>query len=494
MSPASLSWLLAHEVRLGLRLLSGRRRQVIAFALLFLLLFAGSVPFVQMVRAHPLTASPTFNLMAALAGLFTVTLFVSQSLSMIVMAFFDRGDLDLLLAAPVPPRRVLFVRCLTIAIAPALLYAALISPLLLPMILFADPRLVSIYGVLVGLMLIGAAIGLVLAMGLFAVFGPRRTKTLGQIAAAFMGAAVFLLFQIPNVAASGLSLKARIGDAAGWFAAAPPSWIGRAVLGEPLPLLAIVVAGAVAFCAAAWACGPAFARTAAAAVGAGPRVRRAGRVRFAGGPQRALIRKEMTLIARDPALISQVLLRCLYFVPLALVLMRDAAKNGADVLVIGSVGSVVLFASQIAGSLAWIAISAEEAPDLVACAPVARAAVRRAKLAAALLPVGLLAAIPIGVLLALRPWAGAMTALFGTLACLAAAYVNLWYEKPQKRSAFARRGQGSLIANLGEVFVGFAFVPVTVLAALGTPWALPFALLPVALLGGLYLGRHRDGG
>jgi len=40
--------------------------------------------------------------------------------------------------------------------------------------------------------------------------------------------------------------------------------------------------------------------------------------------------------------------------------------------------------------------------------------------------------------------------------------------------------------------LGFAFLPVTVLAAAGSFWALPFALLPVGILGALYLGRRHE--
>lgn len=496
----SLGWLLAHELRLTFRQFSGlkRKRTWVGLALLAGLLLMGSYPFVMMLRQAPLAASGSFNAIAAAAALFTFSLLVSQTLSMTVLVFFDRGDLDLLLSSPIAPRKVLMVRCLAIAAAPMLLYVALVSPYLIPAVLFADARLLAVYGVLVALMLLGAAAGMAAAIGLFLTLGPRRTKVVGQVLAAAVGAIVFLAIQAPNFAPqSGPALKAAF---VGWVRSgafstpSPLSWFGRAALAEPLPLIGLLAFSGLFFYAAAALAGPFCARVAASAAGtATPRPARAvRRARFSARPQTALIRKEWLLIARDPALISQVLLRVLYFVPLALVLMRANFTPGADMLVIGGCGSIVLFSSQIAGSLAWIAISAEDAADLIACAPIPAPAVRRAKLTAALSPVAVLAFVPLVLLLVFHPWAGLMAALFAFLACYAVVYVNLWYETPQKRSQFRRRGQGSIIANLGEAVLGFAFVPVTVLAALGTFWAAPFALLPIAVLGGLYLGRKQD--
>jgi ABC-2 type transport system permease protein len=502
-APGSLPFLLAHEMRITLRQFSGKKRwgAWVGGGLIVLFMLAGGVPMAWALRqSPPLATTADFNLFAALVALFTFTLLMSQTLSMTVMAFFERGDFDLLFSSPVVPARVLFVRCLSIALAPALLYAAMVSPFLLPAIVLADFRLVAAYGVLAALTLLGAAAGMAAALGLFFLLGPRRTKTVGQILAAGLGAIVFMAFQIPNVAPGTGANVAAVFKAAtqgGRFEAASPlSLFARAVLAEPVALIALLAVALAVFSAVARALGPAFAHAVAASAGADsprPPKRQDGRaVRFCAGPKAALIRKEMTLIARDPALISQVLLRVLYFVPLALVLMRESVLQGQDMLVIGATGSIVMFASQIAGSLAWIAISAEDAPDLIHSAPVSGPVVRAAKLTAALVPVAVLAAAPVALLLVFHPWAGVVTALFTYLASLSVCYVNLWYEKPQKRSAFRRRGQGSMVANLGEALLGFAFLPVTVLVAAGTLWAAPFALLPVAILGGLYLGRRHE--
>ena len=69
---------------------------------------------------------------------------------------------------------------------------------------------------------------------------------------------------------------------------------------------------------------------------------------------------------------SQTLMQLLYLLPPALLLWRSfAAGIDAPALL---VPVLVMAAGQLAGGLAWLAISGEDAPDLIASAPVQRAA------------------------------------------------------------------------------------------------------------------------
>ena len=47
---------------------------------------------------------------------------------------------------------------------------------------------------------------------------------------------------------------------------------------------------------------------------------------------------------------------------------------------------ITFLAGQVAATLTWLTLSAEEAPELIACAPASAGAVRNAKLAAGLAP------------------------------------------------------------------------------------------------------------
>ena len=79
-------------------------------------------------------------------------------------------------------------------------------------------------------------------------------------------------------------------------------------------------------------------------------------------------------------MMSQTLMQLLYLVPPALLLWKSfSSDSGALVLL---VPVLVMAAGQLAGGLAWLAISGEDAPDLVATAPVSPRAVIRAKVEA----------------------------------------------------------------------------------------------------------------
>jgi ABC-2 type transport system permease protein len=193
------------------------------------------------------------------------------------------------------------------------------------------------------------------------------------------------------------------------------------------------------------------------------------------------MRKEWRLLLRDPTLLSQVLLRLLYLLPTAFFLFRNISLHDTTAVARGA-GALTFFAGQLAGSLAWIAISAEDAPELIACSPIAPGAARRAKLAAALTPVALLVASVVIALAWLSPWASLVAAVSTALSAISAGLLNLWFEKPTPRSAFRRRG-GSVVVSLGELALGVCWGLAAALAILAPLWALLPAVVGLGLLG-----------
>jgi ABC-2 type transport system permease protein len=137
---------------------------------------------------------------------------------------------------------------------------------------------------------------------------------------------------------------------------------------------------------------------------------------------------------------------------------------------------LTFLAAQLAGSLAWIAISAEDAPELIACSPIAPSEARRAKLVAALTPVAVLVAPVLVALAWLSPWAGVVATLSTAVSAISAGLLNLWFEKPTPRSAFRRRG-GSVVVSLAELAMGACWATAAGLAILFPVWA----LLPIVL-------------
>jgi ABC-2 type transport system permease protein len=273
----------------------------------------------------------------------------------------------------------------------------------------------------------------------------------------------------------------------------PPGfdWPLRAMIGQPGPLLAVMGVGLGLFALANQLLGARFAADAASAAGAGvggtQKARSGGRARFSASAFRATLTKELRLIARDPAMISQVLLRVLYILPLGFVLLRQAGGHQNFALP-GSAAALSFIAGQIVGSLAWITISAEDAPDLLSCAPSPIRSLRQAKLAAAILPVAIPLLLVLVPLTVMAPLAG-LAAILGSAASMGmTAALNLWWQRPGKRKEFRQARQASWFVTLAEFFLGLLIAVATALVAAGQAgWALIPAVL--ALVGVLLLSR-----
>ena len=493
----SALWLLSHEMRISLRTVTGgkggRRALVILVLGALALAFLGGAPLARFLLTYSpvLTTALVITLDTAVAVIFTMIL--SQTLSLATLALFERGDLELLLSSPLPPRRILAARAVAIATTPFLWFSALASLAVLPLAVMGQPRWLAVYPVLASIALLASAAGIGVALLLFSLLGARRTREAGQVIATLIGAAFFLIIQarafLPN---DGRALFGGLNRWAQGGAFHPDgllAWPARAVLGEPMPLLSFAAGALLIFMAMAAGLGRRFSTSVAAAAGRpatdsvsqGAVTARA----FRGGLFATILRKELRLMTRDPTLLSQVLLRTIFVVPLTFGMLKSAAGDPAQVehLRLASLaGSVTFLAGQIAGSLAWICVSAEDAPDLIACAPTTPGLARRAKLAAAFLPVILLLAAPVMVLTWLSPAVGLCAALGVGASAASSILLNLWLEKPLPRRAFRNRREGSAITAISEILAGLCWAMAAWLAAVGAGWALlPAGIVCTAL-------------
>ena len=202
-------------------------------------------------------------------------------------------------------------------------------------------------------------------------------------------------------------------------------------------------------------------------------------------PAWALRHKEWTLLLRDPWLASQTLMQLLYLLPPALMLWRSFAAGTAGVVLVVPV--LVMAAGQLAGGLAWLAISGEDAPDLVATAPVPAQQILRAKVEAVMGAVALVFAPLLVALAFAAPLSAVIAALGIAVAGGAATTIQLWFRAQAKRSHFRRRQTSSRIANFAEAFSSIAWAGAAALAAAGNWFAVPAALIALAILGGVRL-------
>jgi ABC-2 type transport system permease protein len=241
-------------------------------------------------------------------------------------------------------------------------------------------------------------------------------------------------------------------------------WPARAALGDGEALLLLLAGGLVLLGTVMAIFSPRFADTAVnvSAITA-PAHRGAGVAPFrAGSRQQALRRKEFLLLRRDPWLVSQTLMQLLYLLPPALMLWRSFSDSSTAIVLITPV--IVMAAGQLAGGLAWLTISGEDAADLVATAPLPPSRVTRAKIEVVLIAIGVMFAPLVAALVFASPRQAAVTALGVVTAAASATAIQLWFRVQARRSQFRRRQTSSRLATFAEAFSSIGWAATAALA------------------------------
>lgn len=500
--PGTLAWFARHEFRLAWRdwlsmVTAGGRTKVRTVAIAFLVLAAvmhliayGMVSRYAGVAVHP---DKTALVVVTASVLLSLSLMLSQAMESVTRAFYTRADLDLLLSSPVQAPRIFAVRIATIALSVTAMAALLASPFINVLAAEGGARWLGAYGAVAAMGATATALAVGLTTALFRAIGPRRTRLVAQIVAAVIGAAFVIGLQLAAIASNGTLSRYAVLASEPILAIAPDArsfiwWPARAMLGDGLALAAVVAASLLMLAAAIVMAAPRFADCAAATAGAtsGRRQRPVAGFRNAA-PMETLRRKEWTLLRRDPWLVSQTLMQMLYLLPPAFLLWRSFESGSASVVLL--VPILVMAAGQLAGGLAWLAISGEDAPDLIATAPLAARQVLRAKIEAVMGCIALVFA-PFLLPLALVDASAAFVAALGIAAAAASATaVQLSFRAQAKRSQFRRRQTSSRVATFAEAFSSIAWAGAAALAAAGTWIAVIPAIIAVAILAGTRLVR-----
>ncbi len=496
--PGSLPWLLRRELRIAWReaaFFAARGRSLRRPLLIAAVLQLAALPVGWAVASAATPPLPVALLIVSAVLAITWAGMLAQSLVTATRTLFLRGDLDLLLSAPIPARSVLTVRALSVAATAITSWSLLAMLTINALVLFGQFRWLLLYPVYVALALAAAAAALGLAMGLFALLGARRMRIAAQVIAATLGIAIVLLFQLP-----GFILGSAADVAAALFPLVVASvergdvlwWPARAVLGEPVQLAALLAASLAMLAAVVVILGPRFAMQARAALGAErTRTARTGReTRFRSGAGATLRRKEWRLLRRDPWLLSQVGLPAVYMLPLAV--LSWISPHGVGLSVPAAIFVLVMTAGGVASGLAWVTMAGEDAPELLACAPVQPRTAAVAKLHAAVLPVAAMLAIPVAILSWHAPQAGA-AALAGCGGAMAtAALLQLWHPQAGDRRRFSYRHRASVLRGLVELAANLAWAlaaATTVAAPDLSPYLWAGAALIVPLLHALRARR-----
>jgi ABC-2 type transport system permease protein len=502
--PGSSWWLLQHELRMSW-FNNGARAKKRSWVVPLLAIAWLSLHVLAFTLLHKMPAPPAQVLaliaMASTAVLVALGTFMfSSGLKYSVDSLFERGDVDLLLSSPLPSRSIFTVRLGAITLSVAAVYLALAGPVVNTGLFIGHAGWLAVYVVIFVWASICSSLAMLLTLLLVRLLGARKTRVVAQVISAIAGALLFLVAQAQNIFAI-YSPEALQELAAGSVklgsVLAPDSLLwsaGRAVMGEGVPLLVLAAMAIALFGFTVQFTHGFFVRGLQQAVstvrannkGTGARPGQFGRPLF-----EVVVRKEWRLIARDPHLLSQVLLQLLYLLPLGFMVLRSEQQAAPSLA-----AALTMLSAALASSLTWIIVAAEDAPDLLQASPAATRVIRLAKLAAAIIPILLLMALPLLWALAQHPVTGLLMCFTVVAATLCAALIGLWQGRPAARGNFKIRGKANLVGmvlelvgSLGWASTGFVLISAAgpAQSAYDAPWAgisLAIALLSLLLAWG----------
>jgi ABC-2 type transport system permease protein len=492
-APATMPWFAAHEARLmwrdGVAMMTGgypARRialiavLVIAALLLHLLANAIVAPWVE----HGIVPDKATLVLITGTGFLFWTVMLSQALESVTRAYYSRSDLDLVLSSPASSRVLFAVRAGITALTTLVLACLLASPLIDVLVIHDGAHWLMAYLVLAALSALATAIAVLITVGLFRVAGPKRTRLIAQIIAAVVGAGFVIGIQAVAILHFGnMSRFALFSDAS--FVAAMPdlsslAWApARAALGDWPALIGTAAVGFAALAGTIVFASSGFGREAIAAAGVAHQrtAQRHAAVDFRPRTQKQQLRvKEWKLLARDPWLLSQTLMQVLYLFPPALLLWINYGQSAGTYVVVIPV--LIMAAGQLSGGLSWLAISGEDAHDLVVTAPVSAGAVLQAKIEAVATVIAVVFA-PIVVLMLFASYElAATTAVFAAISSGSATAIQLWFRVPMRRAMFRRRQVASRVSTISEALSSIFWAGTAVLVAGDQYW---IALLPGVL-------------
>ena len=497
MRPGSAIWFARHESRLAWRdwfsmMTAGRRerRRAVAIGILVFVIVMHAVAYSVVDRFATAALDRPMLLAITATLLLSWLLMVSQAMESTTRAFYARSDLDLILASPVAAADIFAVRISTVALSVATMSLPLAAPFIDMLVIRGGWRWLGAYGVVLAMGAAATALAVAMTVALFRAIGPKRTRLVAQIVAAVIGAAFVIGLQVAAILSYGTISRTDVVQSDAVLTHAPDVgsvlwWPARAVVGDGAALGGVLALSFLLLALAIAVIAPRFGDYAitAASAGSAPASRPRRAVTFrAISPRRALRRKEWILLRRDPWLVSQTLMQMLYLVPPAVMLWRSFEAGGGAFNLLVPV--LVMAAGQLSGGLAWLTISGEDAPDLVATAPVPARFILRAKVEAVLGIIAVIFAPLVAVLAFTSLWHASVTAAGIILAAASATAIQLWFRTQAKRSQFRRRQVSSRMATFAEAFSSIGWAATAAVAAISMPLALAPGLMALTVIAG----------
>jgi ABC-2 type transport system permease protein len=505
---ATLAWFARHEFRLFWRdwismMTAGKRRResvlavvaVVVVALFHLLAYFLIAPFAEAGIWPDKTTLVTVTGSAILSW----TLMLSQAMESVTRAFYARADLDLILSSPASARRLFAVRMTAIALATTLLMTILASPFINALALFDGPRWLAAYGVLLAMGALATALALTVTITLFHSLGPKRTRWVSQILSAVVAAAFVLGVQAAAILSTG-SLSGRSllrSESVVDFLPETTSfiwWPAHAAMGNVTALVSVlgISLGLLTLVIAIFSASFEDHVSAASGVAYHRTKKRHQLTGFRpGSTKHALRRKEWKLMRRDPWLLSQTLMQILYLLLPALLLWHYVGESVSVSALLGLVPILVMASGQLAGGLTWITVAGDDAPDLVASAPISARAIISAKIEAVLSAVAFIVSPFLVALTLVAPRLAAVAVLGIAVSAFSGTMIQIWFRAQARLSTLRRRQIPSRIVTVAEALSSILWATTAVLAAVGAWSATVTAFAALLVLAGTWMIRPR---
>jgi ABC-2 type transport system permease protein len=495
-APGSLTWFAQHESRLAWRetlsMLTagrpGRARKAAVGVLVFVAFMHGVASFAVGHLAGAALERDLPTLIAVTAAVvLTASAILSQAMESVTRTFYTRSDLELILSSPARAPALFAVRIGAIALSVGTMSLLFMAPFVNVLAWQGGAQWLGAYGVVLAVSLVATAAAVALTASLFQIIGPKRTRLVAQIVAAAIGGMFVIGLQMAAMFSTGTMSRFAFLQSDYVLAHAPAVdslvWLpARAALGDASAMFAGAAVSLAVFVATTALYAPRFASFAIQATGMsnGIAVRGAGRAFRVDATSSALRRKERLLLVRDPWLISQSLMQLLYLLPPAALLWHNYASGAGLAVVVVPV--LVMAAGQLAGGLAWLTISGEDAPDLVLTAPIEPSRVLRAKIEAVMQCIAVVFA-PFAVgLLVFSPGVAVIAVCAIAASAASSTAIQLWFRGQAKRTQFRRRHTSSRIATIAEALSSIAWAATGAIAAAGSWTALVVALIALGIL------------
>ncbi|MCP5083904.1 MAG: permease [Alphaproteobacteria bacterium] len=495
--PTSHTWFARHELGLFWRdwlsmMTAGKRGKELLLASVLAAMALGAhwiaSAIIGVWAADGVAMTKANLVMLSGGGILFFTLMLSQAMESVTRAYYARSDLDLILSSPASSRRLFAIRTGAIGVSTLMLSGLIAGPFINMLAVREGWHWLAAYGVMACLAAFATALAVLGVITLFRTVGPKRARLISQIIAAVVGAGFIIGIQAVAIIYYGSLSRLDVLQSPELIANAPDvsSWLwlpARAAMGDGAALVGLAIAcfGLLGFVISLSS--SSFGHHAVSAAGVSETKHletRRGEGFRSMNPRKALRHKEWVLLKRDPWLISQTLMQILYLLPPAMMLWVYYGENSGFLVIIITV--LVMASGQLAGGLAWLAISGEDAHDLVTTAPVSERALVWAKVEAVMSIIAVVVS-PFILAMAFVSVRTAVVAAVGVfLSAASATAIQLWFRVQAKRTLFRRRQISSRTATLGEAFASIMWAGTAGLAAGGSWLAVMPAFLALCIM------------